>query len=511
VQLKVLVFAILLVLAVSALAAIGLLYVYEGQEVPKQGSPKPPTRREAPKPTAKRSKVQVEFDQVMRRGRYAEARGDWKTAAACYEEAAKLMDSEEAKRRLRAAKLVQQALDLEGLKKWDEALVAYKAALSDAENRTWLEARIARVTKTKAYYDTYRRAIEAEQAAKFDEAINAYDKALLLARELGISTDASRRKIDVQRKAQEAKELKENLAYLVKLCHARRLPYAAIAACEYGRGVDILGDYREVLAQKRKEAKEIIQRNRKDYPPLRAEKDEERDVIELKNGERVEGHIIEELSTAVKVRVRKDGKEIVRLLPTAQIKSRGKRHLSVKELNRKRVRDLFVEAVKACDGKDFLTALDILGRIFCEFGDESLLKDEQLQARLISDASPFVLAKVGDSLQEILKSSVLFCSTMCEYCNGTGKVKCTHCNGTGIVRRTCEFCRGTGKEPCPDCGGTGRVGGQKCLTCRGTGKAPCLSCNGKGYIESRCLYCDNEHKMICPVCHGSGKRRRERR
>jgi hypothetical protein len=101
----------------------------------------------------------------------------------------------------------------------------------------------------------------------------------------------------------------------------------------------------------------------------------------------------------------------------------------------------------------------------------------------------------------------------CPACKGKGSVPCKTCRGTGKCR--CDRCKGTGKRrigymtsrglrfkvvTCNKCRGYGWF---YCGKCKKTGAVTCRRCKGTG--RGRCAGCKSSGSVACPFCRGTGK------
>ncbi|MGE4618678.1 MAG: hypothetical protein AAEJ04_02600 [Planctomycetota bacterium] len=236
------------------------------------------------------------------------------------------------------------------------------------------------------------------------------------------------------------------------------------------------------------------------------------DVLELKDGRRLEGKILSETASEVKIEV---------LIG----RSRAKMTIARKDIERIVISALpdveFRKKLEALDPADMAAHLALIA--WCE---EKKLLDQikVVRARL---------ASVG-----IAAKKKAHPATWCRPCDTMGKVECTGCAGKGVLQEPCQRCAGGGglecrtcvlkedglldcrrcggagvyerfdpskgrkvKTRCGDCSGKGKV---ECPTCKGKRKAPCKDCKGKGGSPVPCEKCAGKKKMACQPCEGSG-------
>jgi len=114
-------------------------------------------------------------------------------------------------------------------------------------------------------------------------------------------------------------------------------------------------------------------------------------------------------------------------------------------------------------------------------------------------------------------------ASVCERCEGKGKVTCAVCQGDGQL--TCPTCRGTGIVQCYKCSGRGILR-TKCPNCRGRGfvqisnivggttrggpgagvvltKEQCIRCGATGYLSEKCGKCGGDGRLTCSQCGGA--------
>lgn len=102
--------------------------------------------------------------------------------------------------------------------------------------------------------------------------------------------------------------------------------------------------------------------------------------------------------------------------------------------------------------------------------------------------------------------------TICDHCEGKGKLLCPECGGERGWTIVCSGCDGEKIITCPRCGGDGRF---DCSTCNGTGRILfydnqserlvdqyCYHCSGKGYCD--CRKCGGRGEIVCTACNGTG-------
>ncbi len=103
-----------------------------------------------------------------------------------------------------------------------------------------------------------------------------------------------------------------------------------------------------------------------------------------------------------------------------------------------------------------------------------------------------------------LISLCVLCScgkTICQVCNGEGKIECNECYGSGEVEsdEVCSYCNGDGMVTVsynPNNWSEQAVGGWE---------DTCPECGGKGYTTEICSNCNGAGEITCEKCHGEGE------
>jgi len=445
--------------------------------------------------------------QALDEGKRLERGDQWSRARKMYEKSLKYHELDEIKRLLRGARLVEQADALCKEKKWEEALKAYESALPDVTNTASVEKRIKNAKDMMAYYSLHKKADDALAKRQLDEAEKLYREAQALAKGCGIPTDIPLRMREIRLYRTKAARRAEDMKWFFRLCGDKKKPFAMLAGCRYYAAQPDMTPYKDEIVVMEQTARNMLKQTATNAPSKSEPK--EVDVLIMKDGTTVEGKIVGEISGGVRIEVTQGERKITRVLPNKMITKRTKKSYKPEEWSTKSAKQLLERAVRYFAENHVLDGLECLGRLQEELGDAGLLKDPVEQKSVIASASFKVLNDLGDSVEKLTASAVETCSTMCETCEGAGKMVCKYCGGTGKIRTPCPICQGKKRVVCDQCMGAKRIGGERCTGCGGKGYISCQACYGRGYIERPCEHCDPvTHMMLCPTCRGTGKRPR---
>ncbi len=236
------------------------------------------------------------------------------------------------------------------------------------------------------------------------------------------------------------------------------------------------------------------------------------DILYLKDGRKLEGEILSQTATEVKIKVQFG-------------RSRAEMTIARKDIEKIELGALpdeeFRKRLETLDPADLAAHQALL-----EWCKQKKLLD---QAKLIQLRLPAV---------EIAARKKLNPETWCRPCEALGKTSCSACEGKGALEKPCQRCGGGGglscrtcvlkedglldcrrcggagtyerfdpnkgrkvKTRCGDCSGKGKI---KCPTCNGKRKAPCKDCKGKGGVPIPCEECLGKKNVTCKHCEGSG-------
>lgn len=236
------------------------------------------------------------------------------------------------------------------------------------------------------------------------------------------------------------------------------------------------------------------------------------DTLHLKDGRKLEGKILEESETEIKIEVQFGRSRAAMTVARKDILRIEKGALPDEEF-RKRLEEL--------DPADLA-------------GHQALI--DWCKTKKLLDQAKLVQARLSEvSIAAKKKANP---KTWCKTCDAIGRVKCTGCSGEGTQVEACQRCAGSGglacrtcalkedglldcrrcggagtyerfdpskgrkvKTRCGDCSGKGKVA---CPTCKGKRKAPCKDCKGKGGSPTDCEECSGKKLLNCKKCEGSG-------
>lgn len=190
------------------------------------------------------------------------------------------------------------------------------------------------------------------------------------------------------------------------------------------------------------------------------------DVIHMKDGRNLQGEILSETDTEVKLK----GKFGTLTLDRAQIKSIERKEIDETDLVLKELTRVLDDLSK---DKPF-PALRNIRDWAKRFPKAKILGDPAAQKMALKSAlsalRPTFDLKVEsfDELREHLDKRV---EHLCEACEAAGLVTCAACKGKGGL--ICQTCMGAGAQKCASCGGEGS---SPCATCKGATKIPCPTC-----------------------------------
>ncbi|NOZ19960.1 MAG: hypothetical protein GXP25_02615 [Planctomycetes bacterium] len=309
-------------------------------------------------------------------------------------------------------------------------------------------------------------------------------------------------------KADTPQERKKRMEWVFDICTSRQDDYALFAAASHYEKLENYKDYADLIAARKKEARLGVKEHRESAKEEAAEK---YDVITTKNNERLVGKITDETESTV-------------TLVVQQGKETAKRFIARKSIL-KLEKDAFGEDDSAYAGtllanaavllrdkqpeKD-RQALACVGRILLEHPTSEAATNEEVQKRIISNASPETALTVGQTLRPLLSAAVRRMESICFDCLGKGKFPCKTCKGTGTCVVPCKWCHGAKRIFCRYCGGSGREGDsakteKPCHKCNGTGFTRCPHCKGKGTEVVRCKECKGAGETTCKTCGGKGR------
>lgn len=236
------------------------------------------------------------------------------------------------------------------------------------------------------------------------------------------------------------------------------------------------------------------------------------DILHLKDGRQLQGKILSETATEVKIEVQFGRSRAAMTIARKDIEKIERGALPDEEFR------------KRLEGLD---PADLAGhQALIEWCKQKKLLD---QAKLVQSRLPVI---------EIAARKKLNPEAWCRPCDALGKTVCSGCEGQGALSKPCQRCGGSGglscrtcalkedglldcrrcggagtyerfdptkgrkvKTRCGDCSGKGKI---ECPTCKGKRKAPCKDCKGKGGVPVPCEECAGKKKMTCKNCEGSG-------
>ena len=189
---------------------------------------------------------------------------------------------------------------------------------------------------------------------------------------------------------------------------------------------------------------------------------------------------------------------------TEDVKERRPRKAELSEFVVGKIREDYEQA---CEGAQWLTAMNVLGQLHALQGAKLVGQDCLMQVvgeeRAGANASfeKVAFARLAKCIEEALAIS-----QTCRPCKGTANVRCSECKGEGEIPETCPTCRGRRGFPCRNCGGDGKL---TCARCGGDRSQRCVQCNGSGKRQGatgmrRCVTCGGRGKLNCSLCGGRG-------
>lgn len=313
-------------------------------------------------------------------------------------------------------------------------------------------------------------------------------------------------------------------------------PYACVAACSWYLGQPKLEpDVKTLLTEKRSAALARIQNDRTRYPALAAKEAIPITLLKLKNGDKVECQVVEQIGNTLRVLPVNANPPPLFLaakhIGTDDIEEKTQsRMIAAEDLDQSAIRDVVVDFDRREPPLEAAAALDAFGKLLAEFRPElteAVRKERSERCAACVKAVETgcaTCAATGYVKCEKCEKGKLRVETTCPRCGGSHRLKCARCDGDGTV--PCSRCKGTGEvtvkkrrptrpgarpEPpiteevkCPECGGSKKM---RCTGCGGDGHTTCSRCNKDGKVArlDDCPDCAGKGQRPCATCGGTGQ------